>query len=76
MNKEKKTAQHGREPVASARRTQKRPRPAGPTEEEIRVRAYEIFRQRMVSGTPGDAASDWVTAERELMGRNKKATRR
>ncbi|MDO8629932.1 MAG: glycosyltransferase [Phycisphaerales bacterium] len=35
-----------------------------PTAEQIRRRAYEIFLSR--NGTPGDPASDWVQAEREL----------
>jgi hypothetical protein len=36
----------------------------GPTDEQIRARAYEIFLRR--KGGPGDAHSDWVQAEREL----------
>jgi hypothetical protein len=35
-----------------------------PTQEQIRVRAYEIYLRR--KGGPGDAHSDWVQAEREL----------
>lgn len=38
---------------------------AMPTEDEIRARAYQIFLAR--NGAPGDAHSDWVQAERELM---------
>jgi hypothetical protein len=38
--------------------------PAMPNEQDIRVRAYEIFLRR--NGGPGDAHSDWVQAEREL----------
>lgn len=34
-------------------------------EEAIRSRAYEIFLARAASGTPGDAQSDWLQAERE-----------
>ena len=34
--------------------------------ERIRIRAYEIFRDRMVNGAPGDDLSDWLQAEREL----------
>ncbi len=37
---------------------------AGPTEEQIRVRAYEIYQAR--KGAPGDPAADWAQAEREL----------
>ncbi len=35
-----------------------------PSEEQIRARAYEIYCAR--NGGPGDAASDWQQAEREL----------
>lgn len=34
------------------------------TDEQIRVRAYEIFRAR--GETPGNELSDWLQAEREL----------
>lgn len=34
------------------------------SEEQIRVRAYEIFLAR--AGRPGDAAADWMKAEDEL----------
>lgn len=36
----------------------------GPTDDEIRSKAYEIFRAR--DGVPGDADSDWYEAERLL----------
>lgn len=39
--------------------------PRRPTYEEISRRAYEIFLNR--GGAPGDPASDWYQAERELM---------
>jgi hypothetical protein len=35
-----------------------------PTQEEIRVRAYEIFLER--GDAPGNAESDWLQAEAEL----------
>ena len=35
-----------------------------PAIEEVRVRAYEIYEHR---GGPGDAVSDWLQAEQELM---------
>jgi hypothetical protein len=35
-----------------------------PTEEQIRMRAYEIYLRR--NGAPGDPAADWAQAEREL----------
>jgi hypothetical protein len=34
------------------------------SDEQIRQRAFEIYRRR--KGAPGDAASDWAQAEREL----------
>lgn len=37
-----------------------------PTSEEIRARAYEIYRARVTAGTFGSAESDWTQAEREL----------
>jgi len=36
------------------------------SEEAIRYRAYEIFQARSSQGSPGDALSDWVQAEREM----------
>jgi hypothetical protein len=35
-----------------------------PTEEQIRMRAYEIYLER--GDEPGDAVSDWLQAEAEL----------
>jgi hypothetical protein len=35
-----------------------------PSEEAIRVRAFEKFRAR--NGGPGDPVTDWVEAEREI----------
>lgn len=35
------------------------------TEDEIRVRAYEIFVAR--AGAPGDDVQDWLAAEAELL---------
>ena len=39
-----------------------------PTEDEIRERAYEIYRAR--NGDPGDEIDDWFRAEAELRGRD------
>jgi hypothetical protein len=36
-----------------------------PTEEQIRARAFEIYLTR--NGGPGDAHTDWMQAERELI---------
>lgn len=35
-----------------------------PDQEQIRFRAYEIYRRR--DGLPGDPLTDWLLAEREL----------
>jgi hypothetical protein len=36
------------------------------TDERIRRRAYEIYRERQRLGLPGDPASDWLRAEKQL----------
>lgn len=36
----------------------------GPNDDEIRVRAYEIYLER--GSLPGNAIDDWLRAEREL----------
>ena len=36
----------------------------GPTEDEIRKRAYELYRER--GSGPGSALDDWLQAEAEL----------
>ena len=36
------------------------------SEEEVRIRAYEVFLER--GAEPGDELSDWLQAERELRG--------
>ena len=43
------------------------PVPTEPTEEQIRMRAYEIYVAR--NGAPGDPNADWRQAEQELRGR-------
>jgi hypothetical protein len=37
-----------------------------PREEEIRVLAYRLYELRCKSGIAGDAAADWIQAERQL----------
>ena len=37
---------------------------SGPTEDEIRKRAYEIYQER--DGITGNAVDDWLQAEAEL----------
>lgn len=40
---------------------------AGPTDEEIRMRAYFISERRRRFGLLGDANSDWIEAKRQLL---------
>lgn len=44
---------------------------SGPTEDEIRQRAHEIYLSR--GGAPGNAEVDWLQAEIELRARKAKA---
>lgn len=39
-----------------------------PSHDQIRARAYQIWRERLSGDTPGDAVSDWLRAERDLDG--------
>ena len=43
-----------------------------PTQEEIALRAYQIYLER--GGVPGNEFEDWMEAERQLAGENGKAT--
>jgi hypothetical protein len=47
-----------------------RPTKGAPTQEEIALRAYEIYLER--GGAPGDALEDWTRAERELLEKSSK----
>ena len=38
-------------------------------EEQIREYAYKIYLSRLREGVPGDAATDWLRAEKELRAR-------
>lgn len=40
-----------------------------PTVESIRKRAYELYLARAAKGQPGNAATDWTQAERDLLGK-------
>jgi hypothetical protein len=42
---------------------------AEPTEEEIRMKAQEIYNQRMHKGEHGTASDDWHKAEKLLKGK-------
>jgi hypothetical protein len=45
--------------------------PTQPSEEQIRLRGYEIYVAR--EGREGDAVSDWLTTEHELKESNDRA---
>lgn len=54
--------------------TMEKPRTANnqPTQEEIALRAYQIYQER--GATPGNEFEDWIEAERQLVGVSAKAT--
>jgi hypothetical protein len=37
-----------------------------PSEEEIRLLAYRLYQRRCEAAIAGDAAADWIQAERQL----------
>ncbi len=39
------------------------------TDEQIRIRAFEVYLERMRKGLPGNSGSDWAQAKRELLSR-------
>ena len=47
---------------------------ARPSDVEIRVLAYHLYERRCESGTPGDAAGDWIEAEGLLSKRARAAS--
>jgi hypothetical protein len=53
-----------REPGDAADRAAQYEPETGPTEDDIRLRAYHRYLER--GGTPGAAFDDWLEAEREL----------
>lgn len=48
----------------SPKKTTKQTIQTAPKDEEIRLRAYELFLSR--NGAPGNELDDWLRAEREL----------
>lgn len=38
-----------------------------PSEDDIRILAYDLYEQRRTDGGDGDAVSDWIEAERRLL---------
>lgn len=59
---------------ASASAKKSRSKKTVPTAEAIQLRAYEIYLER--NGAPGNPLEDWVRAERELLSKPKRATRK
>lgn len=49
-----------------AQSKQSAPATTEPSREDIRILAYDLYERRMADGADGDAASDWVEAERQL----------
>jgi hypothetical protein len=51
-------------PSSSRTLTQDEPQRRNVSEDDVRLRAYELYVQR--GSTPGDDVNDWLQAEREL----------
>jgi hypothetical protein len=62
----KKKAAAARKPVTSAPKPAAF-RPAEPTDDEIRIRAYFLAERRHQLSLPGDSAHDWIEARRQLI---------
>lgn len=39
-----------------------------PSLDQVRAKAFELYQARAKAGRPGDAASDWLEAEKQLTG--------
>ncbi len=69
------TLRKKKNPSAAKKSSTKRPsaskhatsRPAEPTDEEIRLRAYFLAERRQKLSLPGDSAHDWIEARRQLI---------
>lgn len=59
-------------PAAAGKKAAAAKRPF--THEDIALRAYFISEKRQKAGLPGDAAHDWIEAERQLIAESKKKT--
>lgn len=57
-------AKAARAKITSSKKTAQPVLETGPSEEKIRLRAYEIYLAR--NGEGGDEVGDWLEAEREL----------
>lgn len=64
----KTTARAGKAPTATTASKAGRPRVKVvlPTEDEIRLKAQEIYSERMARGLAGSAEDDWLKAEQLL----------
>jgi Protein of unknown function (DUF2934) len=62
--------------MESSSPTTQKPRAASnqPTQEEIALRAYQIYLKR--GATPGNEFDDWMQAERQLIGESGKPHRK
>lgn len=58
----------------SSPRTKSKPTPKRSTHDKIALRAYEIYLAR--NGAPGNPLEDWVRAEREILAKPKRATKK
>jgi hypothetical protein len=54
-------------PAAAPKAASAAPPVAAPTFEQIQTQAYFVAERRHALGLPGDAASDWIQAEKELL---------
>lgn len=62
----KKRAATGAKPTAP-KKSVAAESPSGPSDEEIRIRAYFIAERRLQLSLPGDSAHDWIEAKRQLV---------
>lgn len=58
----------------SSPRTKSKSAPKLSTHDKIARRAYEIFLER--NGAPGNPLEDWVRAEREILAKSKRSTKK
>jgi hypothetical protein len=63
---QKKKAQPAAKPATSTKTSLPTKSP-GPSDEEIRIRAYFIAERRLQLSLPGDSAHDWIEAKRQLI---------
>jgi hypothetical protein len=66
-SKQKKTSETGKADRSKKVTTSK----SGPSEEEIRDKAREIYHERMARGEHGTSVDDWIKAEELLKGSKK-----